>query len=59
METFYKTLKAELLAGGKFAGIREAENAGFEYIEMFYNTRRMHSALGYLRRSNTSTAIRA
>jgi putative transposase len=48
MEAFYKTLKTELLAGGKFAGVREAENAVFEYIEMFYNTKRMHSALGYL-----------
>ena len=31
MEAFYKTLKAELMAGGKFAGIREAKKAVFEY----------------------------
>jgi len=48
MESFYKTLKSELLAGGKFVSAHEAEKAVFEYIEMFYNTKRMHSALGYL-----------
>jgi putative transposase len=48
MEAFYKTLKAELLGGGKFASVLEAENAVFEYIELFYNTKRMHTALGYL-----------
>lgn len=38
MESFYKTLKSELLAGGKFVSAHEAEKAVFEYIEMFYNT---------------------
>ncbi|WP_126425169.1 IS3 family transposase [Brevibacillus marinus] len=27
---------------------KEARNAVFEYIEMFYNTKRMHSTLGYM-----------
>jgi transposase InsO family protein len=35
-------------AGEKFVCVREAENAVFEYIEKFYNTWRIHSALGYL-----------
>jgi putative transposase len=48
MESFYKTLKSELLAGGKFVSAHEAEKAVFEYIEMFYNTKSMHTSLGYL-----------
>ena len=48
MESFYKTLKTELLTEKKFNNAHEAEKAVFEYIEMFYNTKRMHSALGYL-----------
>ncbi|MGQ7280425.1 IS3 family transposase [Brevibacillus thermoruber] len=49
MESFYKTLKRELMPETrKFTNEKEARNAVFEYIEMFYNTKRMHSALGYM-----------
>ncbi|WP_281171073.1 IS3 family transposase [Alicyclobacillus contaminans] len=48
MESFYKTLKTELLTGKRFESRHEAEKAIFEYIEMFYNTKRMHSARKYL-----------
>lgn len=48
MESFYKTLKTELLIDGKFEAIEKAKNAVFEYIEMFYNTKRLHSSLGYV-----------
>ncbi len=27
---------------------KKAKNAVFEYIEMFYNTKRLHSSLGYV-----------
>ena len=47
MESFWATLKTELLAGPPFATRREAQLAIFEYIEVFYNRRRLHSALGY------------
>ncbi|NRF94657.1 IS3 family transposase [Paenibacillus frigoriresistens] len=47
MESFYKTLKRELMNQGGFSTAGEAKRAIFEYIEMFYNTKRMHSALGY------------
>ncbi|MCY9669554.1 IS3 family transposase [Paenibacillus alginolyticus] len=47
MESFYKTLKRELMHDTKFGNAEEAKRAIFEYIEMFYNTKRMHSALGY------------
>nr|WP_049761308.1 IS3 family transposase [Rubrobacter xylanophilus] len=46
-ESFVSTLKAELMDGPKFPSIRAAKSAIFEYLETFYNTRRLHSALGY------------
>jgi len=49
MESFYKTLKRELMPETRmFTSEKDARNAIFEYIEMFYNTKRMHSALGYM-----------
>ena len=45
-ESWVKTLKAEL--GRHFTGPHRARHQLFEYIEGFYNTRRLHSALGYL-----------
>lgn len=47
MESFWGTLKAELLAGRTFATRAEARLAIFEYVEVFYNRQRLHSALGY------------
>jgi putative transposase len=46
-ESFVSTLKAELMDGLKFPSIQAAKSAIFEYLETFYNTRRLHSALGY------------
>jgi transposase InsO family protein len=48
MESFWGTLKAELLAGCTFASRAEARLAIFEYVEVFYNRQRLHSALGFL-----------
>jgi len=47
-ETFFKTLKTELVYKHKFATRKEAMLAIFEYIEVFYNKKRIHSTLGYL-----------
>jgi putative transposase len=48
-ESFFGTLKRELLAGGRvFATRAEARTAVFEWIECWYNPRRRHSTLGYL-----------
>jgi putative transposase len=47
-ESFNATLECELLARRSFKTHREAALAIFDYIEGFYNTRRRHSALGYL-----------
>jgi len=48
MESFFKTLKVELVYRRRFATREEAKTAIAEYIELFYNCRRRHSALGYL-----------
>lgn len=47
VETFFKTIKAELLWQRSWQTRREAEMAIFEYINGFYNPRRRHSALGW------------
>ena len=47
-ESFVATLKTELLYRNTWPTRRAARSAIFEYIEGFYNTRRRHSALGYL-----------
>ncbi len=47
METFFKTIKAELIWRHSWQTRRDAEVAIFEYINGFYNPRRRHSALGW------------
>jgi putative transposase len=47
-ESFVATLKTELLYRNAWPTRRSARTALFEYIECFYNSRRRHSALGYL-----------
>ena len=47
MESFFKTLKTELVYHCQFATRQEAMRRIFEYIEVFYNRRRRHSSLGY------------
>jgi putative transposase len=46
-ESFFATLECELLARQTFRTRVEARTALFEYIEVFYNRQRRHSALGY------------
>ena len=46
-ESFVSTLKAELVGRLEFPTRRAARTAIFEYLETFYDTRRLHSALGY------------
>ena len=47
MESFWATLKTELLAGRSPASRQQTQTAIFEYVEVFYNRKRLHSALGY------------
>lgn len=48
MESYFSRFKAELLQGGAFDGLENARKEIFEYIEMYYNPVRRHSALGYI-----------
>ena len=48
IESFYRTLKRELVHDAKFETPEQAQKEIFQYIEMYYNTKRMHSALGYI-----------
>jgi putative transposase len=47
-ESFFATLECELLARRMFSTHVEARTALFEYIEVFYNRQRRHSALSHL-----------
>jgi putative transposase len=47
MESFWSTLKLELVYRQLFATHEQARQAVFDYIETFYNRQRLHSALGY------------
>ena len=47
MESFFGSLKAELVHRASFATREAARRVIFEYVEAFYNRRR-HSALGFL-----------
>lgn len=48
MESFYRTLKRELIQDANFDTPEQAQKEIFKYIELYYNTKRMHSSLGYL-----------
>jgi putative transposase len=48
MESFFATLKSELIHRRHYRTRREARKDIFEYIEVFYNRQRRHSALNYL-----------
>jgi transposase InsO family protein len=47
-ESFFSTLKAELVHEADWATRVEARTAIFEYLEVFYNRRRRHSSIGYV-----------
>src|SRR5205085_7740547 len=47
-ESLFSRYKSELLEGGAFTDVEEARSESFNYIEVYYNRVRRHSALGYL-----------
>ncbi len=47
IETFFKTLKSELLWNENFESEEDLNFKIFKYIELFYNKKRLHSALNY------------
>lgn len=46
-ESFFHSLKVELIHRSRFKSRKEAQSAIFEYIETWYNPKRLHSSLGY------------
>jgi len=48
MESWNHSLKVEAIHGEKFLTRAEAKQHVFEYIEVYYNRKRLHSKLGYL-----------
>ena len=48
MESFFGTLKRECIDGIVYESMDAARRAIFEYIEAWYNRRRLHSSLGYV-----------
>lgn len=47
-ESFFKTLKRELINGRNYQTRQEAQQDIFKYIELYYNPTRIHSTLGYM-----------
>ena len=47
-ESFFATLKVEIDHNGAWRTRAEAHRMVFDYIELFYNSERRHSTLGYL-----------
>jgi transposase InsO family protein len=47
-ESFFGTLKSETVFGQRFVTREQAKRNPIDYIEMFYNSQRRHSYLGYL-----------
>ena len=47
MESCFSRFKAELMQDGAFENLQDAQTEIFEYIEMYYNTKRRHSSLNY------------
>ena len=59
MESFFATLKGELVGERDYLTRDEARADVFQYIEGFYNRRRLHSGLGYLTPEQKLAAFQA
>jgi putative transposase len=59
MESFFATLKGELVQQRDYLTRAEARADVFQYIEGFYNRRRRHSAIGYLTPEQMAATVQA
>lgn len=57
MESFFATLKRELVERTQYATRDDARAEVFVYLEAFYNQRRLHSSLGYLTPEQKAAAL--
>jgi transposase InsO family protein len=58
VESFFATMSKELLVDGGFPTRDAARHAVFEFIEIWYNRKRRHSALGYHTPAEYAEALR-
>jgi len=58
-ESFFHTLKTELVYHEDFKTREEAKQAIFEYIEVFYNRERLHSSNDYMSPADYESMLRA
>ncbi len=56
-ESFFATLKTELIHRHSWATRTHARRAVFDFVEVFYNRQRLHSSLGYLSPAEYETKI--
>jgi len=56
-ESFFATIKRELIDRCPWPTIAGVRRAVFDWIEGWYNTRRLHSSLGYLSPARYETLI--
>jgi hypothetical protein len=54
VESFFASLKRELVHDERYTTREQAKTSIFEYVEAFYNRVRLHSFLGYLTRPTSS-----
>jgi transposase InsO family protein len=47
-ESFFHSLKTELVSFARYHSREEAHRSLFEYIEIFYSRNRLHSSIGYV-----------
>ena len=57
-EAWFSSLKLELIDRHSWATRAQVRSAVFEYIEVFYNRRRLHSSLDYMTPAEYETSIR-
>jgi transposase InsO family protein len=48
MESFFSRLKVELIYAENYRTVEQARSGIFDYIEVFHNRKRRHSAIGYV-----------
>ena len=48
MESFWSTLKTELVHHERYATREQARASSFEHMGVFYNRKRLHSSIGYV-----------
>ena len=59
MESFFATLKGELVEQRDYLTRNEARADVFQYVKGFYNRRRLHSGIGYLTPEQKIAAFQA